>query len=366
MKKFIRGLVSILLKLSLFNLALASAFTLVFGTPDLLKQSLRESKIYDSVVTNVIKSSEEANRQEGFPVNEPGVRAAIDNAFPPATIQAYAEEFINGSYRWLNGEVEAPDFRIDLGPAKQKLAEGVGGYALQRYNNLPACTLAQLRTLSPQVDPLQVPCQVPGVSAEDARQEVVTAIASSDQFLADTLLTAEDLPKDPDGKTAFDAINYLPGLARLSRLAPWLLGALCLLLGAGLIALHDKKRSGFRSVGGTLAGTGLFVLISTLIVSYLFAQINKPDGVLRSTIPGGFQESMLSVIRSLNAAMNRYLIMFSIVYLVLGVSMLLYLHFTDKKLSPAEQQALLDSLAAEKNQPAAAGPTTDRQNNTKV
>lgn len=335
MKKFLRGLASLFLKLSLFNLVFATALFMVFGTPDLIKRTLADSNLYESVVNNVIESSQAASQEEGFPINQPEVKSAIHKAFPPETIQSYSESFIDGTYNWLDGKVESPDFRIDLTPAKQKLAEGVADYAQTRYMSLPVCTIAQLRQLGTDVDPFNVPCQVPGVTAASARQDVINTIANSDQFLEQPVITAESLPKDAQGKNVFDNMAALPGFAKILRLAPWIFGITSLLLAAGLFALHDNKRSGLRQISVITIGTGLFVLISTLLIAYVFAQANKPGGVLNRSVPGSFQDSMLYITRTLSGELNRYVIIFSLAYIVLGGAVLLYLHFTDKKVAPS-------------------------------
>jgi hypothetical protein len=357
MKKFTRVLVSILLKLSLFSLAFAIAFVAVFGSPDFLKKTLADSKLYETVVDNVIESSQGASQEEGFPINQPEVQEAIKKAFPPNAIQGYSEQFIDASHRWLSGEVERPDFRIDLTAAKQQLADGVAAYAEKRYAGLPVCSLAQARQLSTtDIDPFNVPCQIPGFNPAAARQNVIDQVASSNEFLSNPVLTAEHLPKDQSGKTAFDNMEPLRGGYKLVLLLPWLLGGLSLLLGLALLYLHDTKRGGFRSIGGSLAGNGLFLLISTLVILYVFNQVNKPGGVLNRSLEGSFQDSILHISRSINSAFNRYVIIISIVYIVAGGAILLYLRLTDKKLTDEEQQALLDSMAKDKKP---ATPPTD-------
>jgi hypothetical protein len=356
MKKFARGFASLLLKLSLFNLALAGAFLLVFGTPDVLKKSLADSKLYDTVVANVIDSSKQASSEEGFPIQQPEVQDAIKSAFPSETIKSYSEQFIDSLYHWLYGAEQQPAFRIDLTPAKQKLAEGVGDYAMRRYTGLPVCTVAQLRSLGTDIDPFNVPCQVPGVSAAAARQDVIATISGSDQFLSDPVLTASNLPKDSQGKTVFDNLAPLRQVAKITRALPWILGICSLLLALFLVLLHDKKREAVRSISATLAGTGLFVLVSTLLVAYVFAQVNKPGGVLNRSIPGSFQESMLSISSSLSGALNRYLVIFSLVYIVVGGVALLYIHFTDKRIKPSEDAIAEGPAAPETTTPEAEKP----------
>jgi hypothetical protein len=372
LKKFVRGSSALLLKLCLFNLALVGAFVMTFGTSTQIKQTLAESKLYDSFIDTVLESVKQApEQQEGFPINAPEVQAAAKNAFPPNQLQSYTEQFIDSLYRWLEGNAAQPDFRIDLTDARQKFAEGIGNYALSRYNSLPACTVAQLRQLDPEVDPFTVPCQVPGFDPSSARQEVINEIVNSKEVLGDPVISTATLPKDEQGRNVFENIAFLQDLSKLMNLLPWILGALSLIFAAALVALYDERRRGFRAVGVILAGTGAFLLVSTLLLSYAFAQVNKPGGKLAQSVQGSFQDTVLSISRSINMAVNKYLIIFSAAYVIAGGMVLLYLHFTDKKLSPEEQQALLDSMALDKDKPTkpavekAAEPKTDKPEDNK-
>lgn len=335
MKKFARGLASVLLKLSLFNLAFTGALLLVFGTPDLLKKSLEESTFYDTIVSNVIKSSEEAARQQGFPIDDPEVRDAIEDSFPPKTFKKYSDNVIDSIYAWLNGDVAKPNYRIDLSPAKQKLAEELGDYAFRRYANLPPCSLTQLRSLSPSVDPFKVTCKVPGIEPNQVRSDVINRINGSSEFLSDPVITANDLPKDANGNTIFDNLSYLPTLAKFVRISPWVFGFLSILMAAALLVL-DGRHSGMHAIGVILAGTGALLLVGTVILAFVFAQVNKPGGALNKVAAGSFQSSILSVTQNLYTEINKNLIIFSVAYIVLGLLILLILRLTLRKISSAK------------------------------
>lgn len=335
MKKFARGMASIVLKLSLFNLALTGSLLLVFGTPDLLKKSVEESRLYDTIVSHVIRSSEEAMQQQGFPIDDPEVKDAIEDAFPKKTFKKYSENVIDSIYAWLDGKVDEPDYRINLSPVKQKLAEEVGDYAFRRYAGLPVCSPAQLRSLSSEVDPFKVYCKVPGIEPNQVRRDVMNKINESSELLSNAVITVKDLPKDAQGNTVFDNLSYLPAVAKFVRISPWIFGILSLAMAAALIVLNGRH-SGVRVVGVILVGTGTFLLIGTLILSFAFSQVNKPGGALNIAAAGSFQEPVLSIARTLNTETTKNLIIFSVAYIALGLLALLALRLTLRKISSAK------------------------------
>jgi hypothetical protein len=368
MKNFARGLSSVLLKLTLFNLAIASAMVLVFGTPDLLKKSIADSRLYDTIVSNVIKSSEEATKQEGFPIYEPEIQEAIKDAFPPKTLKKHSENVIDSIYKWLNGDTPKPNYVIDLTPSKQKLAEGVGDYAYRRYQSLPACTATQLRALSPQIDPFTVPCKVPGVDPIQARRDIVTRLATSEEFLKDPVITVKDLPKDAAGKTVFDNLSFLPTVNKIFRNAPVILGIFSVLLMIALALLYDTRYNGLRTIGGTFAGTGLFVLIATLLLGFAFKQVNKPGGALNRTVPGSLQDSIVSIAASLYGEVNKNLLIFGIVYIVIGAIILLALRLTFRRVSAVKVDGNVvkpaESVTVPANPSTPEKPTQNTPNNS--
>ncbi len=323
MKKLARVLSSSILKLSLFNLALVGAAVLVLGTSAQLKQSIVDSKLYDSFVDSVLQASIDASENQvqgqSFPLSDPEIQSAAKKAFPPELLQNNLEQVIDGTYAWLDGTTAEPKFSVDFGDAKQTFAAGVGDFAVRRFNSLPACTIGQLQSLDPSIDPFNVPCQPPGVTAAMVQAQVVNEIQTSEEFLPKPVITPETMPADESGQTFAQQLSGAPGAMQTLKKLPWILATVALVAAAVTVPLHEKRRFGVRSIATTFAGTGIFLLVSTLILGYFFAQMNKPGGSISQFAEGQFQQAVVSIFRSLSIEFNSYLIRFSLAYIAIGV-----------------------------------------------
>jgi hypothetical protein len=334
-KKFGRGFLTLLLKLSLFLFAISCALAMVFGSPTQLKRSLKESGVYNGFVDNVIASSAEqgGEDQSSLPLNQPEVKSAANSAFPPQFLQSSTEQAIDGTYHWLDGKTPVPDFKIDLTGPKQNFANALGDYAVNRAQKLPRCTLAQLRELQTDgIDPFNTPCVPPGFDLASLRTDVINEINGSNDFLADPVVTANTLPKDEQGKTVFQNLSQVPKIFHWLKLAPIIFGIIAVLSGSGLILLYEHRRRGIRSVGITFLGTGVFLLIGAWLENYLVHRANSPNGRLARQLTGnGLQGPILHLFASLNTAFNHKIYPLCGLYVLLGAATLLILHFTKPK-----------------------------------
>jgi hypothetical protein len=334
-KRFLLGLTSSAFKILLLSTALVAAIVLVFGNPTQLKSSLDESKAYDTLVDNILKASQKQMNEQGndLPLDRPEIRQAATSAFSPELLQKSAEQIIDGSYGWLNGSSPTPTFRIDLSSAKQQFAQALGDYAANRVQSLPPCTLDQLRELAnTDIDPFNVPCAPPTITPAQAREEVVHNLSTNQDFLSNPVLTADNLPRNENGKTVFEEAQQIPKIFQWARRAGWILGILTVLIGLGLIFFRHDKRRGVRMVGMSLLGTGIFLLVSTLLINYLFNQANKPGGQLAHlSNKSEFQATLTAFISSINRALNHTILRFAITYTVLGAIALGALWYTGRK-----------------------------------
>lgn len=315
-----------LLKLSLFTLALAGAGWMTFGTPDAIKQAADEGGLYGGAVTNILENAKKDAESSTtyLPLDDPEIEKAARDAFPPDLLKQQGESVIDGVYAWLRGETDKPAFSIDLTEAKQRFATNVGNYAQRRYESLPPCTLQQLRTLSTDVDPFTVECQAPGVSGATVNETVQREILQSDQFLEDTNYTAEDLPKDPQGRTAFDNLESAPEMYRLLGTLPVLLGIVSVVTAIGVMLLAEDKRRGLKAIGVTLLGTGIFLGLGALIISWSFNQMNGVSGE-------AFQDSLIATVRALTSTYNANLLKFYLTYILVGAAIIVTLRYQKRR-----------------------------------
>ena len=352
MKRFLLGLSSSALKTLLLLTAITAALTLVLSTPNTLKNALDQSKIYDGFVDNALSSiQKQSEPSENSDISiQPEFKKAVQDAFPPEVLKNTAEQIIDGTYHWLDGKTPVPDFHVDLSSAKAALATNLGDYAVKRFVSLPACTRQQLQQIGPEIDPLSIECRPAGLSTEQVRQEVTKQFANNDQFLSNPVITADTLSKDSAGKTPFDNLKEAPRAFSLAKKSGLVLGGLSVLLALGLILLRRDKRAGIKSVGYSLIGTGIFLALSTLLITLAFNQVNRPGGKLASIAANNtFKTSLISILQSLTNTLNQNLIKFGVGYIVIGGAMLLYLRFTRPKTNDSQSPSpLQDSLVTDK------------------
>ncbi len=323
-----------LFKLCLVALAISGAGWITFGTPDTIKRAAGENKIYDSAETDIVQSVKQETQGDGgrLPLDNPELEQAAKDAFPNKFLSQSGESIIDGFYGWLQGKTEQPEFSVDVSGAKQTFANGIGDYAQRRYDSLPACTLAELQNLTPEVQPLEVSCRIPGLVGSEVRDQVIAEIQNNKDFAGDTAFTPEDLPKDEQGKTITQNLAFAPKLYSLLKTLPWILGVLSLLLATAVLFLSQSKRRGLKSIAVTLFGTGLFLLIGPLLLNWIFGQMNNPAGT-------ALQIGIFNMIRSLVNSYTSELIKFSATYTVIGLALLLSLWYqarTRKSVHPTE------------------------------
>lgn len=329
-KKFLLLSSSGLLKITLFTLALVAAAWMTFSTSGAPKKALEQSGVYDDVVKTVLDETQKSVEQEGgdIPVNEPQIQAAVSKAFPPEFLQQNVEGVIDGIYAWLHGDTEAPEFTIDITAAKQTVVAGAADYAVSRFEGLPVCTLDQLRALGTNIDPFNAPCRPPGLTSAQVRSEAEAQLANQDEFLKDTVITADDLPKDEQGKTATQNLEAAPGIFQMLAWVPWVLALLALLFALGVLFLSESKRKGIKSIGVTLVGVGVFLLIGTLLISYLFNQANQPGRLVQEG--NAFSANIVRGLQSIIDTYNQTVMKYYIVYILLGGGTLLVLWFQNR------------------------------------
>lgn len=336
MKKLARGLCSALLKLNLLGVALIASLVGVIASPEPLKHSLADNQLYANLTQNVLKAAEENTSLEGnaAPADKQrgldALKVAASAAFTPEVLQAASEEGLDGMYRWLNGQVAVPDYRIDLSAAKSTFLETAGAEVERYAADLPVCTPEQARQLSPDADPFALTCRPANLTPAAIRQQAVDRVAGED-FLPNPVLTTDNLAKDEQGQNFFERTEEAPRAYRLARALPWLLLLISLLLGAAVLLLSETKRQGFKRLGISLLGAGVFLLLTTWLIGFLFDRATQPSGPLGKAASEDFRESILALARSINELFNRTLLRYCLAYIILGAIILLILHFTKSK-----------------------------------
>lgn len=323
MKRFIQILLSTLLVISLLGFAAAASLNDIFGTPDNLKQSLQDSGLYDNLADNLTDAALEAAKNERLDLPQDAVRQAANEAFTSELLQESTENLTDGTYNWLQGRVDKPDFRIDLTEAKRKFADTLGDLAAKRIEALPECTLSELRqmqgvTIEEAIFTIQ--CQPPGFDSEEAKEQVSQSVYTSDAFLEETVITADNLPTNEQGQSVFEQYSDAPDRFQQIMNSYRTLGLASLLLAGVLALLARPRHKALRQLGAVLVVAGLLVVILAFITggaagtSNLNIELGSEYSYLEPALTG--------VAQSLTVAYSDQLIRYGIIYVFGGILLL--------------------------------------------
>lgn len=309
-----------------FRLALISSITLftvivTFGTADILKQSLRDTNAYTSVVPSILESNAKQD-PKGIFADKP-VRDTFEAAFTPPFVERSATMFLDATYRWLNGQTSQPDFVIDITEQRQKLAEELSIYGLERLASLPQCTAFEAELV---LDPFKATCQPAGVNYRSEQLALQQSLLTSPDFLPKTIYTADDLPKSQTGKTLPETLSKAPLAFQLFKPALAVLLLLIVLLAIIMVSLRPVRRSGFRELGRALFFSGAFLAVSAVVFGIVIPRVSR--SFQSQFVTGGTEKLMGDLIQSLTVQFETIFIYASLAAAGLGIVILGFVRFT--------------------------------------
>lgn len=305
----------------------------VFGTPDALKSSLRDSGIYNSIVGDALEKAQKDEGQQGtsdeIPISRPEVRKIITDAFPPSFMQTQTEGLLDSTYNWLQGDTKTLVFKLDLTDSKTRLANGVHDYVAARLASLPVCTANDLKLAAgSDVDPFNAPCVPTGfdinAAAEKSRQEILAG-----EFMKDTEITAADL-ETSDGKSFEQQYKKAPAAYRNIVSAVYAMGVIAVLMGVGVVFLSVTKRAGLKRIAilGLSAG-GFLVIISWLFGVALKRVTEEVTKSSHGSEP--LQQKLMDVMQNLGGDVRAWWLWFGLIVVAAAAGGLIALHFTKPK-----------------------------------
>lgn len=307
---------------SLLLLAVAVSLNHVFGTPEYIKRSLGQSGLYERVVNDVLDQNQAAADQtkEGtLPLDREEVRQAANQAFNPQLLRRSTEPAIDGTYAWLEGQTDKPDFRVDLSAAKTDFANRIGSYIRERLADLPPCTLDNMPTTT---DPFTINCRPPAINFETEIRRLTNQLATSPDYLADPVITPEDVTVRQDGKEVpfYQAADNLPDAFQWMRRAPFVLGLLTVLAAAAVIALSPLRRQGIKRVTVSLVVSGAVLLIGFGLFKLAVSSLSSRVGEANVHATNYLQTSVMSAtLATLEEALRGLIIGFGVMYILLGL-----------------------------------------------
>lgn len=293
----------------------------MFGSSDHIKGALSNQKAYDRFTQAVIDNAKSQKLDNSLPLDDPNIQAIIKGAFPAQTLKTSTETTIDGLYDWLDGKQPNLAFSVDLSANKLQLANDVSAYALDRLGSLPTC-----RQIPTETNVFKIDCLPPYIDLTQQRLDLRNSILSDKNLLEDTVLTADNLPKNSKGQTAITAYEKAPQYFKWFKLTPWILLGTCVVLSILIVFLSRTKRQGVRQLASSLVGSGIGLMIAPVIYKLFTGSLSK-NFQQNFGGSGGVEAIMTDVTNELYDNFNTLLINIGIQVLAAGIILYIILHF---------------------------------------
>ncbi len=295
---------------------------------DTVKSWLSESNFYDNASQAVLemanKSTKEGEQEQGgVPLDDPKIQAIAKSAFTPAFLKENIEKVLDGTYAWLEGRADKPEFSVDLAPAKQKLAEGLAGYAVERGASLPVCTPEQMAALTGDIDILSASCLPPGTDLNTLAADLQRQLLNDQQFMGDTSLSGDDITVTDNGQEVTldnaPSFKYVQRAFKLAAMSPYLFAIAAILSALVIVFLSGNKLAGLRRTGVIFITAGVIVGLSYILINrgsnWLDQQAAELAGETNAaqSIASGMVQAVYNDIGSL-------LLWYAIGFIVIGIA----------------------------------------------
>jgi hypothetical protein len=314
----------------LFWSVFTAGLSQVLANPNKLKSALDRSNVYSTLVTNIIEQSSQ-NLQEGdsssdsLPIDDPAIKEAANKAFSDEFLRTSTNNFIDGTFRWLNGDVTTPDFKIDINAAKLSFADNLGTYAKERVAALPVCTAEQT---TQYFDLFTATCKPAGFNVDAEIQKAKDDILTkSDGPFSQSTITADNFKGDDSNGTVWATnLQHVPEYYQWLKKAPIIFGVLALLSGAGVILLSAEHRKGMKRIGIILAITGALTLLFAWSVVYAVERLS--DASFQGENATVFKDTITSFGSAITSDLSKLVGIYGGVYILLAAIMFGVLYLT--------------------------------------
>lgn len=318
------------------------AFNAVFGTPEPLKQALDSSHVYDALGSSLTSSGGPNGQQLA---DTPEVQQATKQAVDSKTAKKTIEQFVDGTYHWLNGKTAQPDFRIDLTGPVNTFKQSLTSLAEAKLQALPPCTEEQLQNIDINTITYDsLPCLPPGIDIHQLAQQSVDNTAVNNTFLQNPIVTADTLPKDKAGKNAFQRAYAAPAAFQVVKDMTPFVGILALVAAGLIFWLRKDWLASLKIIGVSLVIDGVFLVAGGFLVDLAFSLLHKQEAAFST----GATRAISEMIGTLAHDITKFLYSFGSLYLLLAIAGLVAVHIIRKQRAALVATAVTDEETAAK------------------
>ncbi|MGH7158294.1 MAG: hypothetical protein ACREGD_04480 [Candidatus Saccharimonadales bacterium] len=327
--------VAALLPVVLFAWGLFFATHQMVAAPDRLKQTLETSGIYQTLVGDILRQTENSEaapdgEKQATPTDQPEVQQAVKAAASPEFLKSQVERFLDDIYAWVRGDSERLEFQIDLTETKARLADGLASAVNSRLASLPECSGSVSAGSFVSFDPFTAECVPRGLDSGAATAQIRSEV---DKLIEKPLITQDDIKND-QGQPLGQQLQALPvaynGLVLGTRL-----GALAVVLLAGaLILLSIPWRAGLKRVGIVFVVVGGATSLLALGGTFVFKRLSEGLGGGK-----GF-DSAITLAHLFADGFRTWWLGYGLFLLLLGIAALVALNFIKQRREPAAAEKM--------------------------
>lgn len=281
-RKIVIILVNNLFRLLLFFTISVVATVWLYADRSYVSTVLSRNNVYEKVVSSLLETNKEQSLTVGgdITLDDPEIQKIVSDAFPATELEQHTNTVINAAYDWLEQEKSVFTFRIDLSENKQRLAEGISDYAINRLKSLPRCL-----DFSLEIDPFSASCQPSLIDYEAERAILVDQFVNEAGFLEETVITEKSIFKD-ENESLETQYSDAPIFYSLAKVSYVYISLMLILLALIVIFASSSKKVGIRKIGRGLVGTGTSLIFFTVIFSFILPRITGSMSILQTSGEG--------------------------------------------------------------------------------
>lgn len=317
LRRFGLAICTAVLGIALIGLAWAYTLSATVRNQDTVKGWFEDSGFYSKTAGILLEHFAEDAEQPGLAAvaSNSEVQRIANNAFGSDFLRGTAESAIGAIYAWLEGDVDTPEFHINIQDAGQRLAAGMGNFATQRAASLPACTASQLSELGEEFDALSASCLPATVTPEQAGALVTGQLQTGFNDPALANFNSNDIWNNSESgqpwpKEASQAYQR-------SRWAPHILALIVVIATLGTVFISANKRKGLMRAAFIYIVSGIVIGISALILGQGPGWVDRATSQIEENRLWG--ELILQFIGTAGRSMSVWLWWFAAGYIVIGI-----------------------------------------------
>lgn len=319
-KKISLWVVTLVLTIALTTMLLAAPITTRLTNRQSIKNWVSSPEVLNGVaevVPTVLSQTFEGDNEVGLTQISQQVVGVDLNQLADASLTIITPEYItqklnpviDGTYDWLEGKTDSPEFSVVLSDKLTALADAVSGPLKSELAKLPDCP--KEIAYSSEFNPIDALCVPPGTDINFIVDEFSQQLTASPE-MSDVNISSDDIDFDQE------LLTTGPEVFSVMRNLPYILGGLTLLLSVGFVLLSKSFKRGLSKLSWIFVGNGLLAFVgfwilgnSDLLGTFDFG--DGPDAAIMESVMRPLMNIVFSDIASLGKQVGLFVAALGIV-----------------------------------------------------